>query len=51
MNAFEAAARNGKADALQAELDALFKAQNKSASADHTTVNATFPRVTATKAK
>jgi SAM-dependent methyltransferase len=51
MNAFDAAAKNGKADALKAELDALFKAQNKSGRADHTTVEATFLRVTVTKPK
>lgn len=51
MNAVEAAGKNGKADALRAELQALFEAQNKSGRADHTTVNATFLRVTATKPK
>jgi len=44
MNAFEAAAKNGKTDALQGELDALFTAQNKHAEA--TAIPATFLRVT-----
>ena len=30
MNAFDAAAKNGKAEALQAELEALFDSQNRS---------------------
>ncbi len=46
MNAFEAAEKSGKADALQTELEALFNAQNKSGS-DHTTsISATFLKVT-----
>jgi SAM-dependent methyltransferase len=46
MNAFEAAAKNGKADALRDELVTLFKSQNKSGSDRHTSVQATFLRVT-----
>ena len=46
MNAFDAAAKNGRADALQAELEALFKSQNKSGSEDRSTIQATFLRVT-----
>ena len=46
MNAFEAAAANGREADLQAELDALFNAQNTSPSADRTSIPATFLRVT-----
>jgi SAM-dependent methyltransferase len=46
MNAFEAAARNGRADALQNELNTLFESQNKSGRADRTSIPATFLRVT-----
>ena len=46
MNAFEAAAANGREDDLQAELDALFNAQNTSTSEDATSIPATFLRVT-----
>ena len=46
MNAFEAAEKNGKADALRAELEALFEAQNQSGRADATQAPATFLRVT-----
>ena len=46
MNAFEAASKNGRADALRGELVALFKSQNKSGSDSHTSVQATFLRVT-----
>ena len=46
MNAFEAAGKNGRADALQAELEALFKSQNKSGSDSRTKVEATLLRVT-----
>ncbi len=45
MNAFEAAAKNGKADALRDDLVALFRSQNKSGSDDRTKVTATFLRV------
>ncbi len=46
MNAFEAAEKNGKADELQHELEALFNSQNKSTTADTTAIAATFLRVT-----
>lgn len=46
MNAFEAAAKNGKADALQEELVALFETQNQGATKDLTVIPATFLRVT-----
>jgi ubiquinone/menaquinone biosynthesis C-methylase UbiE len=46
MNAFEAAAENGREADLQAELDALFNDQNTSASDDATSIPATFLRVT-----
>jgi SAM-dependent methyltransferase len=36
MNAFEAAAKNGRADELQKELNTLFDSHNKSGRADHT---------------
>ena len=45
MNAFEAAGRNAKADALQQELEALFISQNTSARADATSIPATYLRV------
>ncbi len=46
MNAFEAANKNGRADDLQKELEALFSRQNKSPSKDATSIPATFLRVT-----
>ncbi len=46
MNAFEAAEKNGKADALRTELEALFEAQNKSGRTDVTSIPATFLKVT-----
>jgi hypothetical protein len=46
MNAFEAAAADGREAALQAELEALFNSQNTSADADATSIPATFLRVT-----
>jgi ubiquinone/menaquinone biosynthesis C-methylase UbiE len=46
MNAFEAAEKNGKADALRQELEGLFEAQNKSGRGDRTSIPATFLRVT-----
>jgi SAM-dependent methyltransferase len=46
MNAFEAAAANGREAELQAELEALFNAQNASATDDATSIPATFLRVT-----
>jgi SAM-dependent methyltransferase len=47
MNAFDAAEKNGKAGDLQGELEALFKTQNRSASAETTSIPATYLRVTA----
>ena len=46
MNAFEAAEKNGKVDALQNELESLFKSQNKSTDQNSTRIPATFLRVT-----
>jgi len=46
MNAFEAAEKNGRADELQKELEALFSSQNKNPGKDATTIPATFLRVT-----
>jgi hypothetical protein len=46
MNAFEAAAANGREADLQAELETLFNAQNTSKSEDGTSIPATFLRVT-----
>ena len=48
MNAFEAAAANGKADALQQELEELFAKQN-TGGASSTVIPANFLRVTAVK--
>ena len=46
MNAFEAAAANGREADLQAELEDLFNTQNASLSEDATSIPATFLRVT-----
>jgi ubiquinone/menaquinone biosynthesis C-methylase UbiE len=46
MNAFEAAEKNGKANDLQRELEALFNSQNKSTASGTTSIPATFLRVT-----
>ena len=46
MNAFEAAAANGREAELQTELETLFNSQNTSGSKDHTSIPATFLRVT-----
>jgi SAM-dependent methyltransferase len=46
MNAFDAAAVNGREGDLQAELEALFNAQNASTNGDATSIPATFLRVT-----
>jgi len=46
MNAFEAAAKNGRADDLLKELVALFENQNTSSAKDSTSIPATFLRVT-----
>lgn len=48
MNAFEAADKDGRADALQAELEALFNAQNASGNASTTVIPATYLRVEVT---
>jgi len=45
MNAFDAAAANGREIELHGELDALFKSQNTSPSEDSTSIPATFLRV------
>ncbi len=49
MNAFDAAEKNGKAEQLRAELEALFEAQNKSGRTDVTSIPATYLRVTVTR--
>jgi ubiquinone/menaquinone biosynthesis C-methylase UbiE len=46
MNAFEAAAKNGKAEQLQKELEKLFINQNQSGDPDKTSIPSTFLRVT-----
>jgi ubiquinone/menaquinone biosynthesis C-methylase UbiE len=46
MNAFEAAEKNGKAEELQKELEALFNSQNQSNSSNATSIPATFMLVT-----
>lgn len=46
MNAFAAAEKNGRADDLRKELEALFTSQNKSGSNNSTSIPATFLRVT-----
>ena len=46
MNAYEAAAADGREADLHAELDALFNSQNGSPSKDATSIPATFLRVT-----
>jgi hypothetical protein len=48
MNAFEAAEKNGRADDLSEELNALFASQNTTRRDDQTSIPATFLRVTAT---
>ncbi|MBD2699874.1 class I SAM-dependent methyltransferase [Spirosoma sp. BT702] len=48
MNAFEAAEKNGKAEALQEELKALFESQNISDDKTKTLIPAAFLRVTVT---
>jgi len=49
MNAFDAAGKAGRAENLQAELEALFASQNTSGTAGATSIPATFLRVTATR--
>lgn len=46
MNAFDAAEKNGKADQLQKELEALFEQKNESPNKNATSIPATFLRVT-----
>ena len=46
MNAFEAVEKNGRADDLKKELDALFESQNTSPRKDTTSIPATFLRAT-----
>jgi SAM-dependent methyltransferase len=46
MNAFEAAEKNGRAEALRQELAMLFESQNKSPDKNVTSIPATFLRVT-----
>ncbi len=46
MNAFEAAAKTGKGEELQNELDLLFNRQNQARTNDATTIPASFLRVT-----
>ncbi len=45
MNAFEAAKKSGRVAELQRELETLFAAQNASGRPDHTTIPATYLRV------
>jgi ubiquinone/menaquinone biosynthesis C-methylase UbiE len=45
MNAFEAAEKNDRTDALQSELEQLFKGQNKSSTENSTYIPVTFLRV------
>jgi hypothetical protein len=46
MNAFDAAAKEGRADALRSELVALFESQNMNGAKTSTSIPATFLRVT-----
>ena len=46
MNAFDAAEKNGRSEALRKELEALFESQNKSPTKESTSIPATFLRVT-----
>ena len=48
MNAFDAAAKNGKKDALQKELEELFARENRSEDGITTSIPAAFLRVTVT---
>jgi hypothetical protein len=47
MNAFDAAGKNGRAEELQQELEALFVAQNSSTDPQRTKITANFLRVSA----
>jgi SAM-dependent methyltransferase len=46
MNAFDAAEKNGKGDALESELENLFNSQNKSKDKNSVSIPATFLKVT-----
>jgi hypothetical protein len=48
MNAFEAAAKGGKAEALERDLVQLFTSQNRHASSHKTEIPATYLRVSLT---
>jgi hypothetical protein len=48
MNAFDAATRNGKASALQLDLEILFNKENKSIHELSTSIPANFLKVTVT---
>jgi hypothetical protein len=47
MNAFEAAEKSGRSEALHGELETLFENQNSSGLKDHTSITATYLLVTA----
>ena len=49
MNAYEAAATDGRQDELQSKLEALFAEHNASPSVGSTSIPATFLRVTVTR--
>ena len=49
MNAFEAAAKNERANDLQRELEEVFKGQNTSRREDATIISANYLRVTVKK--
>lgn len=49
MNAYEAAAADGREDELHAELEALFEEHNKSTDPGSTSISSTFLRVTVTR--
>ena len=49
MNAFDAAAKNGRANDLQRDLEELFNGQNKSQREDATIIPATYLRITVKK--
>ncbi len=48
MNAYDAAAKDGREEDLQSELDALFNAQNRSGNDETTSISANFLRVSVT---
>jgi len=49
MNAFDAAEKNGRAEELKGELEALFTSQNQSTKSGSTVIPATFLRVTVSR--